>query len=128
MTKAKKTERRTIIGRVARVEDAREYEGDVVINIDIETPGQNPRVFTDVALWGQEAHALLQGKRLSEDLTEWVQFQAPVKVGARVQVQGSWSLRSWKATKGKSKGKTIKTGYIPVYSHEQLRVVTLPKL
>ena len=128
MKKKATTERRTIIGRIARIDDAREYEGDIVINIDVETPGCNPRLFTDIALWGQEAHALLQGKRLSEDMSEWVQFQAPVKIGARVCVTGSWSLRSWKATKGKSKGKIQKKGYIPVYSHEQLRVVTLPKL
>ena len=117
MTKKAKTEKRTIIGRVARVDDPREYQGDIVINIDVETPWQNPRLFTDIALWGQEAHALLQGKKLSADMSKWEQFQAPVKVGARLCVTGNWSLRSWKATKGNSKGKTIKKGYIAVYSH-----------
>ena len=71
MTKAKKTERRTIIGRVARVEDAREYEGDVVINIDIETTVRNPKSF-QMSHSGDRKCRPSQGKRLSEDLTVWV--------------------------------------------------------
>ena len=130
MPKAKKvkTERRTIVGKVKTISEEREHNGQKVVNLDIEIPSPETRVFVDVALWDQEGIALLQGKRLNDDATAWVKFQPPITVGARLSVTGSYRMKDWKPTKSKAMPKTVKKGYIPVYDSAQLRVITLPKL
>lgn len=100
--------------------------GSEVINLDILVRGSN-KVYTDVALWDEEAHALLDGQRLNEDMTAWENFQPPIKIGTNVMATGRFEWRKWKATKSKAIKKNQKKGHISVYSHEQLKVIALPK-
>ena len=128
MAKKKKTEKRTITGKVRSISVKRVFDGESVVNVDVEIPSPDARTFIDVALWGQEALGLLYGKRLNDDASAWVRFQPAITVGARVCVTGSYSVKTWKPTKSKSLGKVVKKGYIPVYDSIQVRVLTLPKL
>jgi hypothetical protein len=127
MAKAKKLERRTIIGKVVSISPQKIYDGEPVVNVDVLVPGSE-KVYVDLAFWGMEAIALLQGKKLNDELTDWVQFQPRVTKGARVRATGSYKIKSWKATKSKKIAKVQKKGQIAIYSHEQLTVVTLPVL
>jgi hypothetical protein len=82
----------------------------------------------DLALYGQEAIALLQGKRLNPEMTAWEQFQPALKKGTNIRANGPYELTKWKPTKSKKLGKLVKKGKIAIYSHEQLAVINLPAL
>ena len=128
MAKKLKTEKRTIVGKVRNIAKKRMFEGEGVINVDIEIPSPDSRVFVDVAFWGTESHAILQGKVLDDEKDAWVKCKTPVTVGARLRVTGNYSVKSWKPTRSKKLGKVVRKGYIPVYDATQIEVRALPKL
>jgi hypothetical protein len=122
-----RTEKRTVVGRVVNVSAPRAWEGESVINVDIELRGVPERTFVDLAFWGAEAAKLIKGKRLNDEMTKWIKFQDPIRPGVYVRATGGYKVKSWKPTKSKKLPKTVKKGQLSIYSHEQVQIIRLPK-
>jgi hypothetical protein len=69
MAKAKKLERRTIIGKVVSISPQKIYDGEPVVNVDVLVPGSEKS--RRLVFWGMEAIRDTQGKKLNDEITDW---------------------------------------------------------